>query len=668
LIRILICDRDVLRLEQTKKYLQNFEDFRVSAAQYDEDAADEIRDDYFDVILYTISEKSNPETLLDEDLDISSLLLIRGNSENSSIFKKYPYLRIRYIDDEATGCDLAEIIRTSYTISNIENIISAGIKKFKSVFLKSPVPLALLNNSGRMINVNDEWIKCFECDTKDILGNDFFSCILDESKKEAKDSFFSVVKKNRGDRQSGVLTSLYRKDGNLFPARILFSGFFDDTEKSDRIICAVLDLSIQNASLKSLNFKSRLFDAVGTAVSSILNSKSVKTDISNLLHILGITLETSRITVFIGNDDITLTGEYDKKFEWCALEIKNCPEIEKLLTMNEGSRRTFLQEKPTGDKPLFIISQNTTKENQVILDICKTLSLLRIPVYLDNNKKLVIIIEDCFEKKKWEREDAETIIIASNILGMILRLKHIDFKNLSIIDNSPDIIGISSPNGTIEYSNSTIKKLLRISDDEKQSYNITDIFGNKNQKRLFSQIDSVIADKKPGSENYTFFFNNEERFANVLMYPVKNEFGIKNLIFFGKDLTEQKKYEKRLLMTQFAVESAPDSVFYSDKEGCIIYANKTACRLFNYSKNVILKKRIFDLISNQTENIYKETFSQLKNTGSRRYITELKSSDGRLISAEISENYLHSGDSEIICSYAREISYENKIKSLKNKS
>ena len=59
-----------------------------------------------------------------------------------------------------------------------------------------------------------------------------------------------------------------------------------------------------------------------------------------------------------------------------------------------------------------------------------------------------------------------------------------------------------------------------------------------------------------------------------------------------RDVAERKEMERRLRVTQFAVDSAGDAILFTNSQGNILYANETARRSLGYTQDELLRKTI----------------------------------------------------------------------------
>jgi len=131
-------------------------------------------------------------------------------------------------------------------------------------------------------------------------------------------------------------------------------------------------------------------------------------------------------------------------------------------------------------------------------------------------------------------------------------------------------------------------------------------------------------------------------------------------IFHSRDITERKKAEEALRLTQFSVDRAADLIHWLDPEGRVLFANEASCRRDGYSVEEMLSKTIFDLDSNLTPELWRAWWSDLKQAGSLGIESVHRSKDGEVYPVEISANYMELGGKEYNCVFARDITERKK--------
>ncbi len=101
-------------------------------------------------------------------------------------------------------------------------------------------------------------------------------------------------------------------------------------------------------------------------------------------------------------------------------------------------------------------------------------------------------------------------------------------------------------------------------------------------------------------ENQTFqnalVLDGKEYFGLTTKSPYYDSSGkIIGIIGISRDITALKERERELLLTQFSIERAVDSVFWISPEGIILYVNEAACKTLEYERAEMIGKHVCDI-------------------------------------------------------------------------
>lgn len=124
----------------------------------------------------------------------------------------------------------------------------------------------------------------------------------------------------------------------------------------------------------------------------------------------------------------------------------------------------------------------------------------------------------------------------------------------------------------------------------------------------------------------------------------------------NQDITERKKREELFELTQFAIDRASDSFLWIDNKGRLLYVNDTACRTLGYSREELLKLRIYDIDMGFPEDGWEKSWLRLKNHGSMVAYSRYKTSDGIIFPVEITGNFIEYLGREQVFAFVRDIS------------
>ena len=131
--------------------------------------------------------------------------------------------------------------------------------------------------------------------------------------------------------------------------------------------------------------------------------------------------------------------------------------------------------------------------------------------------------------------------------------------------------------------------------------------------------------------------------------------GGRHILGFARDITERKRAEQALRMTQAAADNAADALFWVRPDATFEYVNRAACECLGYSEEELLRLPVFDIDLDYDEEIWKGYWERLKRHGHLLFETRLQTKDGRVVPAEIRANYVKFGGREYNFAFARDI-------------
>jgi two-component system NtrC family sensor kinase len=119
---------------------------------------------------------------------------------------------------------------------------------------------------------------------------------------------------------------------------------------------------------------------------------------------------------------------------------------------------------------------------------------------------------------------------------------------------------------------------------------------------------------------------------------------------------KSKQLETKLQLTQIALDNAADTVFFTNSDGQICYANKAACDRGGYSESELLNLRLSDIDAQLSAADWPEHWAQLKQQSNLTFETSYKTKDGASFPVEVQVNYLEYDGCEYCGAIARDIS------------
>jgi PAS domain S-box-containing protein len=144
--------------------------------------------------------------------------------------------------------------------------------------------------------------------------------------------------------------------------------------------------------------------------------------------------------------------------------------------------------------------------------------------------------------------------------------------------------------------------------------------------------------------------------VNLTVTPIFKNGKLEYLVGVTEDISERKRAEKDLRLTQFSIDRVADIALWVAADGRFIYANLAACKAFGYTQEEFRSLTAFDTNPYFNEKNWGEHWKEVKERGSYTFEARLRKKDGTFFPGEITVNYLVFDGKEYNCSYIRDIS------------
>ena len=123
----------------------------------------------------------------------------------------------------------------------------------------------------------------------------------------------------------------------------------------------------------------------------------------------------------------------------------------------------------------------------------------------------------------------------------------------------------------------------------------------------------------------------------------------------GNDITESKRLEKALRLTQFSVDQAVEAILWLDPSARIFNVNDTACRMLEYSRQDLLTMTVHDIDPHFPVERWTDHWVFLKQQGALTFEAKFWSRTGGILETEVTVNYLQYEGKEYGCMILRDV-------------
>ncbi|HWS14849.1 MAG TPA: PAS domain S-box protein [Candidatus Methylomirabilis sp.] len=121
------------------------------------------------------------------------------------------------------------------------------------------------------------------------------------------------------------------------------------------------------------------------------------------------------------------------------------------------------------------------------------------------------------------------------------------------------------------------------------------------------------------------------------------------------DITDRKRSETALHLTQFSVDRGGDAAYWMGPDGCLLYVNDKACEALGYSREELLSMKIQEINPDFPSERWPSHWEELRQRRTYSVESKHRTKDGRLIPVEVTANYIEFDGKEYNCASAHDI-------------
>ena len=150
--------------------------------------------------------------------------------------------------------------------------------------------------------------------------------------------------------------------------------------------------------------------------------------------------------------------------------------------------------------------------------------------------------------------------------------------------------------------------------------------------------------------------------VSVTQSPIRDASGkLVGVSLSLRDITERKRLEKSLRLTQFSMDRAVDGIFWILPSAEIVYVNDAACRILGYAREELIGKTVPDIDPSFPADAWPAHWQDLKQNGSLKFESTHRTKDGRPLTTELTVNYIVYEGEEYNCAIMRDITDRKQI-------
>ena len=298
-------------------------------------------------------------------------------------------------------------------------------EQYRSLFINSPVMMHSIDEENRLIDVNEKWLEETGYNRDEVIGKKATFLMTDESKEKAVNEVIPKFWKQGYIRN--VKYDYICKDGRIINVLLNCNQTIDPD--GNKISLSVLhNITEQLESEKKLLRRDTLLEAVAMVNGILLSADDLEDSIDEVLSILGNATEVDRVVLFINDDakdyeTATTTYSHEWKKNGLEPEIDN-PTLKKIpfKVLGRELYDTFME-----GKAFYSVVKDLKGEIRTHLDQFGMLSLLLVPIYIEDDFWGFIGFDDFTTERHWSRSEISVLeAVTKSVSSAIIRKKIFD--------------------------------------------------------------------------------------------------------------------------------------------------------------------------------------------------------------------------------------------------
>ncbi len=258
------------------------------------------------------------------------------------------------------------------------------------------------------------------------------------------------------------------------------------------------------------------------------------------------------------------------------------------------------------------------------------------------------------EKKAFQVYTTFNDITERKTVETELRESEEQFRDLA--EESPNMIFINQK-GKVVYANKTCEKYTgyRVDEFYEEKFNFTSLIDEDDVGLVLENFKKHQAGENVPPYEYKLKCRDGRRLHVIIttkLITYQKESAILGIV---TDTTELKRAEEQIRLIQFGIDKSLVGIFQVNDEGSISYVNDHACKSLGYTRDELLKMKIWDIDPNLDEAKWKVHRKKTRAQVNTTIESVHRKKDGTVFPVEITINFIQFRNKKVSFSFARDI-------------
>ena len=285
-----------------------------------------------------------------------------------------------------------------------------------------------------------------------------------------------------------------------------------------------------------------------------------------------------------------------------------------------------------------------------------------------------VLFLDRAESHRWTREEVETAEAVAGQVAMAIRQARLSREQeevterlFALMNNVPGLVYRGYPDWSVGFMGAGAEQITGYAAKEFLDGVLSwkDVIEAEDIERVLQTMRESIRRKDPLIRLEYRIRQKDESVKWIadrrqLVYDSEGKF--LHIDGLALDITDRKRSEETLRLTQFTVDRSGDSAYWMDRDGRLLYVNEKTCSSLGYTREELLSMSIREINPDYPGDSWGNHWEEVRKRKSFPMETRHRAKDGRLIPVEVTVNHLEFGGKEFNCAFARDITERLRVR------
>jgi PAS domain S-box-containing protein len=442
-------------------------------------------------------------------------------------------------------------------------------EQLESIVNASPMPVLVSRlPDNTILFVNDNLAKLMGYKKEDVLGKTTPDFYYDKNERT-----HILERMEKDGYVHNLEIRVVNADGD--PVWVLLSVEIVQIGDEQLLIVGLYDISERKKTEEVIATRLKYEEGLAACSEVMLSNTEIKEVMTGALKHLLIASNTSRAYIFENFMDEKDGLCIRQLWEVCAPGVT--PQIDnpilQHLPYKEGLE--IWKKSLSQNKPFIGITRHMPPELREGLEAQDILSILVLPIWINDIWYGLIGFDDVKEEREWSKEDVSLLETASGMIGGYLSrnmalnaLQESEERFRGIVENANDIIFTLTPEGEFSYISPNVKEIMGFSAYQMMGRHFTEHIHPDDLQVCLALFDKLkqTGTKQSGIEYRIQHKDKSWRYHRTSVSPLKDSEGnILSYVGIARDFTEVKNVLTDLEKTNLHLKEAQTQLVQSEK-------------------------------------------------------------------------------------------------------